>query len=591
MSRWQNIVLHDYGITPSQRGGVTGFNPYNVLVMPGGRVQTRSLTAPAPHAVGYNRNSLGVAWGGPVGSRPDEASIRALRQQIDDLVRQNPGAKILTHGEADKLHGRGLGPRASVKGRGLDEASGWIGELAYGPPRQGERYVLPVNARRPEGLTPDIEARPSGSAPAPVTTAPVTTASVTPTPIPSGPQPMAQPVTPYSGMLPDDVQYARAFGGNLMQQGTSAAPVGHWTQALARALQAGSGAAWMGQAAQGQRQGQSEANAVLAQALQGGTDPRALAAQALANPWTQGMGQQMVQGILQQQTRQADPMYQQQLSQARAAQGRADALFPLQRQQLESQLAQAKSMTPEGRAAVAPQYGLQPGTPEHRQFVLMGTLPSAKEPKINVIPPGASVAVTDPRSGRTQITAAGAPQQDATTKKEIAEADDFIQQTQSAVASLQKALQLNRQAYAGAGAQTSAWLTNNTVGNIVDRPGALATDELSNVITNQALASLRATFGGNPTEGERKILLDVAGSVSQPREVRRRIYESALQAAQKRLRFNEEKARRLRAGTYYQPGGQPTEQQQAGPSIGAIEDGWRFKGGDPSKPSSWERVR
>ena len=68
---------------------------------------------------------------------------------------------------------------------------------------------------------------------------------------------------------------------------------------------------------------------------------------------------------------------------------------------------------------------------------------------------------------------------------------------------------------------------------------------------------MRATFGGNPTEGERKILLDVAGSVSQPATLRKQIYIRAMQAAQDRLRFNDEKAKALRAGTYYQPGGQP----------------------------------
>jgi hypothetical protein len=33
------------------------------------------------------------------------------------------------------------------------------------------------------------------------------------------------------------------------------------------------------------------------------------------------------------------------------------------------------------------------------------------------------------------------------------------------------------------------------------------------------------------------------------------------------------------------------EQTQGGPSVGAVEDGYRFKGGDPSKPESWERAQ
>lgn len=102
---------------------------------------------------------------------------------------------------------------------------------------------------------------------------------------------MVQPQQAFSGMTPEQVQQARQFGNALMTQGVSAQPVGHWTQALARVLQAGSGAAWSDQANRGQREGQGAANQLLAQALQNGTDSRTLAGQALANPWSQGMGQ------------------------------------------------------------------------------------------------------------------------------------------------------------------------------------------------------------------------------------------------------------------------------------------------------------
>lgn len=178
---------------------------------------------------------------------------------------------------------------------------------------------------------------------------------------------------------------------------------------------------------------------------------------------------------------------------------------------------------------------------------------------LNIVPEGGTLVATDPRSGRHQVVAGGTPKQDATTKKEIQEADDFVMQTKSAISSLDRALELNNQAYAGAGASQGAWITNNTLGRVTNRPGAIATDELSNVVTNQALASLRATFGGNPTEGERKILLDVAGSVNQPAEVRRRIYERAKVLAEERLKFNQDKAKALRDGTYYRPGGAPPQ--------------------------------
>jgi len=62
---------------------------------------------------------------------------------------------------------------------------------------------------------------------------------------------------------------------------------------------------------------------------------------------------------------------------------------------------------------------------------------------------------------------------------------------------------------------------------------------------------LKAIFGGNPTEGERAILLDIQGSSSQPDAVRQKIFDRAIQLAQRRLEFNYQKANELRGGQYY----------------------------------------
>lgn len=212
-------------------------------------------------------------------------------------------------------------------------------------------------------------------------------------------------------------------------------------------------------------------------------------------------------------------------SQARIGAQRANA--EATRATAEATAAQARNRSPEERASQAALYGLQPGSRDYQTYVLTGALP-----------------------GRTAEV-------DATTKKEIQETDDFISQTRSAISSLGRALELNSQAYSGAGADIRSGVVSNTLGAVRPQPGAIATGELANVVTNQALASLRATFGGNPTEGERKILMDVAGSVNQPAALRQKIYERALELANNRLRMNEEKARSLRAGSYYSPGGQP----------------------------------
>ncbi|MNL19054.1 hypothetical protein D3C87_1402340 [compost metagenome] len=79
--------------------------------------------------------------------------------------------------------------------------------------------------------------------------------------------------------------------------------------------------------------------------------------------------------------------------------------------------------------------------------------------------------------------------------------------------------------------------------------------ELDNVVTSQALGQLKAIFGAAPTEGERRILLDIQGSTSQPPEVRKAIFERARQAAQRRLDFYQQRSSELRGGEFYKPAG------------------------------------
>ena len=56
----------------------------------------------------------------------------------------------------------------------------------------------------------------------------------------------------------------------------------------------------------------------------------------------------------------------------------------------------------------------------------------------------------------------------------------------------------------------------------------------------------------------------------------------------KKAREKAEESMRHQAGAAYMPSRSRTK---TGPQPGAIEDGYRFKGGDPSNPSNWERVR
>lgn len=179
----------------------------------------------------------------------------------------------------------------------------------------------------------------------------------------------------------------------------------------------------------------------------------------------------------------------------------------------------------EARKGVAAGLGMKEGTPEYKGFVGTGKI------------------------GRDQELS-------ATDKTAILEADDQVLAIQSTMASLAKAKELSKDAYSGPFASTRGYL-----GSQVGLERAQKTQELDNTITASALDSLKATFGGAPTEGERKILLDIQGASSQAPEVRAAIYARAEAALQRRLEFQKKRADDLRGGTFYKADGdrKPTE--------------------------------
>lgn len=187
------------------------------------------------------------------------------------------------------------------------------------------------------------------------------------------------------------------------------------------------------------------------------------------------------------------------------------------------------------REQAAEQFGLKPDDPAYRSYVLTGKMP---------------------REDQAPLT--------ATDKKAILEADEMVQVTDTAMPLLDRALELNDQAYSGPMAGTRGYISG-TFGSDAGQ----ATMEYDNLVQQQALATLKATFGAAPTEGERKILLEIAGSSSQPPEVRKGILERAKQAVTRRQQFYQERAQEMRGGSFYKPGGGATG-QGGQPSA----DGW-----------------
>lgn len=138
-----------------------------------------------------------------------------------------------------------------------------------------------------------------------------------------------------------------------------------------------------------------------------------------------------------------------------------------------------------------------------------------------------------------------------TLQKELLESDDVAQSSSAIIDILTEGKKINKTAYSGYGAKPRAVLASNMPW---DSAGADATINLDNMMTGQALESLKSIFGGMPTEGERKILLDMQASAEKTPAQREAIMDRAIAAAQRRGGFAAQKAKAIRGGTYLTEG-------------------------------------
>jgi hypothetical protein len=183
------------------------------------------------------------------------------------------------------------------------------------------------------------------------------------------------------------------------------------------------------------------------------------------------------------------------------------------------------------RAAAAASFGLDPNSDSVRSYILTGKFP---------------------REDQQTLT--------ATDKKAILEADENVGVNRAGIQAIDQAKALSPKANSGWGAniraQIGANLPDMMVPDWISSPeSSTATIDFDNAVVGQALGQLKATFGGNPTEGERKILLDLQGASGKPAAVRNEILQRARVAAENRLRLNEQRSQELRGGTFYKPGG------------------------------------
>lgn len=151
--------------------------------------------------------------------------------------------------------------------------------------------------------------------------------------------------------------------------------------------------------------------------------------------------------------------------------------------------------------------------------------------------------------------------------KEVLDLDKATQAGGQALRYLDQALELSKTAYAGPLSGARGYITSQ-FGN----QRGIDTENMNNVVVALALENLKAVFGSTPTEGERKILLEVQGSSSKAPEVRNEIFRRAKEAAENRIKFNRETSGKMRSGTYLMP--QPAQGQTSVPVYDPATGRW-----------------
>lgn len=201
--------------------------------------------------------------------------------------------------------------------------------------------------------------------------------------------------------------------------------------------------------------------------------------------------------------------------------------------------------SPQGR--IAADEGLKPGTPEYNIRVQKLV-----------------------QQGQNRLSPTEMKMQD--------ELRDRVVASREVLLTLEKALKLNDVAYEGstAGAREVA---GRLVPLVRSSTAQTATAELENLILSNALGQLKVIFGAAPTEGERKILVDLQGSINKPAATRKVIWENAQKAAARRLADNQQRLRDLTSGASARRAAEDPDGQANGGPVKMSNGG--LKGFDP----------
>ena len=133
-------------------------------------------------------------------------------------------------------------------------------------------------------------------------------------------------------------------------------------------------------------------------------------------------------------------------------------------------------------------------------------------------------------------------------RKAIRDDEDAMFAAKNTVKNLDTAISYVDQAFTNTAADQAAYKKLKQT-NPSD-PRVKATEELENLIGQNVVGSLKTTFGGNPTEGERRALQELGGLGSANREVRKAIMARAKKALEEAADYRSARITKIETGGY-----------------------------------------
>jgi len=199
-------------------------------------------------------------------------------------------------------------------------------------------------------------------------------------------------------------------------------------------------------------------------------------------------------------------------------------------------IASGKPQSTAGKTAV--DMGFTPGTPEF----------NAKVEELAALEIQRQTALINAQLASAAATTQRAGQMSPTEINLRTETENNIANIDQAIRDVAEAYRLNPNSYAGGWLDRGQRWLYEVAGS--DDPRIVNTRRIDNLLGAQALSSLRAIFGGNPTEGERAILLELQGIGSRSLEERRQIMLRLAEVLEDRKASAQTRLDRILSGAY-----------------------------------------